>query len=145
MTADPSKITVLVTGASGFIAMHCVLQLLEQGYRVRGTLRTPSREPNLHQTFAKHVDADDRLEFVTTDLTKDEGWDGAVQDCRYILHIASPLPPQSPKHEDELIVPAVEGTLRVLRAAAAANVARDQRIEVLYLPERDYDSIIITV
>lgn len=124
MTAEPSEITVLVTGASGFIAMHCILQLLEQGYRVRGTLRTPSRETSLRKTFAKHVDADDRLEFVTTDLTRDEGWDEAVKDCRYVLHVASPFPSQEPKHEDELIVPAVDGTLRVLKAAVGAGVNR---------------------
>jgi len=124
MASEPSEITVLVTGASGFIAMHCILQLLEQGYRVRGTLRTPSREAKLRQTFAKHTNADDKLEFVTTDLTKDEGWDDAAKDCRYILHVASPFPSQEPKHEDELIVPAVDGTLRVLKAAVGAGVKR---------------------
>ena len=124
MTSEPSETTVLVTGASGFIAMHCIVQLLEQGYRVRGTLRTPSRETNLRETFAKHVAADDRLEFMTTDLTKDEGWDDAAKGCKYILHVASPLPSQSPRHEDEVIVPAVEGTLRVLKAAAGAGVSR---------------------
>ncbi len=119
-----SETTVLVTGASGFIAMHCILQLLEQGYTVRGTLRTPSREPNLRKTFAKHTQADDRLIFVTTDLTKDEGWAEAVAGCAYVLHVASPLPRTPPKHEDDLIIPAREGTLRVLQAAAEAGAKR---------------------
>ena len=125
MTSEPSEITVLVTGASGFIAMHCILQLLEQGYKVLGTLRTPSRETTLRHTFAKHANnAEDKLEFVTTDLTKDEGWDEATKGCQYILHVASPLPLQEPKHEDELIGPARDGTLRVLRAAVHAGVKR---------------------
>ncbi len=116
--------TVLVTGASGFIAMHCILQLLEQGYTVRGTLRTPSRELNLRKTLASYTDVGERLSFVTADLTKDEGWAEAVSDCMYVLHVASPLPRYNPKHEDELIIPAREGTLRVLKAAVAAGVKR---------------------
>jgi len=124
MTTKPSDTTVLVTGASGFIALHCILQLLEQGYRVRGTLRTPAREASLREALAKHVEAGDRLDFVSADLTADDGWDQAVKGCRYVLHVASPFPSQPPKHEDELIVPAREGTLRVLEAAAAAGVKR---------------------
>ncbi len=124
MEKEPNNTTALVTGASGFIAMHCILQLLEQGYRVRGTLRTPAREKNLRQTLARHIDADNRLEFVTADLTSDDGWRDAVEGCTYVLHVASPLPRELPKHEDELIVPAREGTLRVLNAAAEAGVQR---------------------
>jgi len=116
--------TVLVTGASGFIAMHCILQLLEAGYRVRGTLRTPSREAALRATLAKHVETGDRLTFVKADLTSDDGWAEAVRGCRYVLHVASPFPRELPKHEDDLIIPAREGALRVLRAAAAAGVER---------------------
>ena len=124
MTEEKANVRVLVTGASGFIAMHCILQLLEQGYRVRGTLRTPAREANLRRTFAEYVEADDRLEFVTTDLMKDEGWVEAVEGCTYVLHVASPLPRSLPKHEDELVIPAREGTLRVLKAAAEVGVQR---------------------
>jgi nucleoside-diphosphate-sugar epimerase len=124
MTFNPSSITVLVTGAGGFIAMHCILQLLEQGYRVRGTLRSLSREAGLRKTFAEHVEAGDRLEFVTADLLKDDGWEAAVRGCAHVLHVASPFPPAEPKNEDELIIPAREGALRVLRAAAAAGVKR---------------------
>ena len=76
-----SKPTVLVTGASGFIAMHCVLQLLEQGYRVRGTLRSLSREDHLREIFSQKVQIDGRLEFVEADLTKDDGWERATDGC----------------------------------------------------------------
>ena len=116
--------TVLVTGASGFIALHCVKQLLEAGYRVRGTIRTPAREASLRATLAKHLEADDRLSFVEANLDSDDGWAAAAEGCRYVLHVASPLPKEAPKHEDELIVPAREGSLRVLRAAKAAGVER---------------------
>lgn len=119
-----SSTTVLVTGASGYVAMHCVLQLLQQGYRVRGTLRNLKREAQIRQSLAKHIDANDQLEFVQADLLKDDGWDAAVRGCRYVLHIASPLPAQEPKDENELILPAREGALRALRAAAAEGVQR---------------------
>lgn len=115
---------VLVTGASGFIGLHCCLALLKAGYRVRGTLRDPARGDSLRAALAPHVEIGDRLEFVSADLLSDAGWDEAVRDCRFVLHVASPLPSGPPAHEDELIVPAREGTLRVLRAAAAAGVER---------------------
>ena len=119
-----SETTVLVTGASGFIAMHCILKLLEKGYKVRGTLRSPERETGLRKTFMKHTSVNDRLEFITTNLKTDAGWDDAVKGCQYVLHVASPFPSQPPKHEDDLIQPAKEGALRVLRAASSANVRR---------------------
>ncbi|GAB4429720.1 MAG: aldehyde reductase [Anaerolineales bacterium] len=116
--------TVLVTGASGFIAIHTIIQLLEQGYNVRGTLRTMKRETELRQTLAKFVRAGDRLSFTQADLLSDEGWDEAVRGCEYVLHMASPFPLQMPKDEDDLIRPAREGTLRVLKAAADNGVRR---------------------
>jgi len=115
---------VLVTGASGFLAIHCIIQLLEQGYSVRGTLRTMSRENEVRAAVRKFVQADERLTFVPADLNDNAGWDSAVQDCEYVFHVASPFPLLEPKHEDELIKPAVEGTLRVLRAAHSAKVKR---------------------
>ena len=120
---DPAETTVLVTGASGFIGLHCVRELLENGYRVRGTVRSLAREPELRDALSKHVDTS-RLELVEADLTHDEGWAEAVRGCRYVLHVASPVPTEPPKHEDELIVPAREGALRLLRAASDAGVER---------------------
>jgi dihydroflavonol-4-reductase len=120
ITSEP----VLITGASGFLATHCIIQLLEQGYKVRGTLRTMSRENEVRETVQKYVNANDRLEFVNTDLTQDAGWEQAVYGCEYVFHVASPFPLLDPRHEDELIKPAVEGTLRVLRAAHSAKVKR---------------------
>ena len=121
MTKDT---TVLVTGASGFIAIHCTIKLLEEGYRVRGTLRSMSRETELRKTLAKFVDADNRLEFVQADLLDDKGWNEAVQGCKYVLHLASPFPLHMPKDENELIRPARDGVLRVLKAAADNGIRR---------------------
>ena len=122
MNEDKEATTILVTGASGYIAMHCILQLLQQGYRVHGSLRSLAREEKLRDTFARHVSAGDRLDFVSADLLSDDGWADAVSGCRYVLHVASPT--SSPKDENEAIIPARDGTLRVLRAAAAAGVQR---------------------
>lgn len=113
--------TVLVTGASGFVALHCARQLLEQGYGVRGTLRSLDKAPALRKALGE---AGDGLEFVQADLHSDQGWVQAAQGCAYVLHVASPFPLTIPTDENELIVPAREGTLRVLRAAKQAGVRR---------------------
>ncbi|EJL87516.1 nucleoside-diphosphate-sugar epimerase [Herbaspirillum sp. CF444] len=116
---------VLVTGGSGFIGAHCIVQLLEAGYRVRTTLRSLSREAEVRAMLhAGGVQSDAGLSFVTADLLKDAGWAEAVAGCAFVLHVASPFPASVPKHEDDLIVPAREGTLRVLRAARDAGVRR---------------------
>jgi len=115
---------ILVTGASGFVAIHTIIQLLEQGYKVRATLRTLSREGEVRETISKYVQANDRLELLSADLEQDTGWNEAMKDVEYVLHVASPFPLFEPKHEDELIIPAVQGTLRVLRAAYKAGVKR---------------------
>jgi len=122
MNEDNQSTTVLVTGASGYIALHCILQLLQQGYGVRGTLRSPGREESLRATFARHIDDDDRLEFVTADLLSDDGWADAAAGCHFVLHVASPT--SEPKDENEVIIPARDGALRALRAAADAGVQR---------------------
>jgi len=110
---------VLVTGGSGFIGAHCIKRLHEDGYRVRTTVRSRSRERELREMVG-----DGPLEVALADLTDDAGWAEAVAGCDYVLHVASPFPLAQPKHEDELIVPARDGALRVLRAARDAGVQR---------------------
>ncbi len=114
---------VVVTGASGFIAMHCIVELLKKGYEVRGTLRSLGRPESIRNSIASHADTS-RLSFVKTDLMSDTGWNKATEGAEYVLHIASPIPREAPKHEDDLIIPAREGTLRVLRAARQSGVKR---------------------
>ncbi len=105
---------VLVTGATGFIGLHCIAQLLQQGYSVTGTVRSPDRIDEVKQAISEQQLSTDNLAFVEADLTKDDGWDEAVAGCDYVLHVASPFIVGVPKHEDELIIPAVEGTRRVV-------------------------------
>ena len=116
---------VLVTGGSGFIGGHALLQLLAAGHEVRTTVRDPGREAGVRELLrANGADAGERLRFFAADLTSDEGWKEAISGCDFALHVASPFPETLPKHEDELIVPAREGALRVLRAARDAGVRR---------------------
>ena len=119
-----SSSPVLVTGANGYVAMHTILQLLAKGYRVRGTLRNTSQGDQIKATLAKSSDRTDSIEFVRGDLMQDDGWADAVQGCEYVMHLASPFPLHAPEDENELIVPARDGTLRVLRAANAGGVKR---------------------
>jgi nucleoside-diphosphate-sugar epimerase len=117
--------TILVTGGSGFVGSHCILQLLATGHHVRTTVRNLKREGEVRAMLKEGgAKPGDRLSFFATDLENDVGWPQAVAGCEYVLHVASPLPPNMPKREDELIVPAREGTLRVLRAARDAGVKR---------------------
>jgi dihydroflavonol-4-reductase len=116
--------TVLVTGGSGFLGSWCVAELLRRGYRVRTTVRDLSREPQVRAGVEAQVGGGDRLEFLAADLGADEGWEQAARDCDYVLHVASPFPAVQPKDPDELIVPAREGTLRVLKAGLEAGAGR---------------------
>ena len=116
---------VLVTGGTGFLGKRTVLELLERGHDVRTTVRDLSREESVRADLAAAgIDPGTRLEFAAADLTSDDGWPEAVADCRYVLHIASPFPPEQPKDPDELIVPARDGAKRAVAAALDAGVER---------------------
>ncbi len=116
--------TVLVTGGSGYIAGWCIVELLQRGYRVRTTVRNPSREPEVREAIGSQTDAHEHLSVHQADLLSDEHWGHVTEGCDYVLHVASPLPASQPKDPNELIVPAREGTLRVLQAALDAGVER---------------------
>jgi nucleoside-diphosphate-sugar epimerase len=115
---------VLVTGGSGFVGAHCIVRLLEAGYPVRTTVRSTAREDDVRAMVAAGGARADGLSFATADLTADDGWAEAMAGAAYVLHVASPFPMVQPDDEQELIVPAREGTLRVLRSAQAAGVHR---------------------
>ncbi len=122
-SAEETK-TVLVTGGSGYLGGWCVVELLRRGYRVRTTVRDLAREAEVRAAVGAQVEAGDRLTVLAADLLADAGWADAVSGCDYVLHVASPFPPQQPKDPDELIVPARDGTLRVLGASLDAGVER---------------------
>jgi nucleoside-diphosphate-sugar epimerase len=116
--------TVLVTGGTGFVAGWCIVELLRQGYVVRTTARSPAREQDVRAGVASQTNPGGRLSFAIADLTRDTGWDEAMAGCDHVLHIASPLGREAPRDRDALVAPARDGTLRVLKAAAAAGIDR---------------------
>jgi dihydroflavonol-4-reductase len=116
-----SKGRVLVTGASGYIAGFAIKRLVADGWQVRGTVRNPKKVLTLRSTLDLLPDA---IDFAAADLTDDYGWDAAVKGCDHVLHIASPIPAGAPKHDDELVIPARDGALRLLRAARDGGVKR---------------------
>ena len=118
-----AKQIVLVTGASGFIAKHCIIRLLNEGYAVRGSLRTPARADEVRAAVATKAPVDN-LSFVTLNLSSDEGWDEAMKGCTFVQHVASPFPNAEPDDENDLIILARDGALRAMRAAAKAGVKR---------------------
>jgi len=121
---------VLVTGGTGFIAEHAIAQLLEAGHAVRTTVRNPAREAEIRAALkaagvaAETAEDREQLRVVRADLEADEGWAEAAAGCEFVLHVASPFPAGTPRDENELIRPAREGALRVLRAARGAGVRR---------------------
>lgn len=117
---------VLVTGGTGFLGSWCIASLLERGHPVRTTVRDLAREDAVRTALSRTgaPDPGDRLQVVEADLNDDAGWPDAVAGCRYVLHVASPFPPAQPKDPDELIVPARDGALRVIRAALDAGAER---------------------
>ncbi|MHC2576645.1 dihydroflavonol-4-reductase [Bradyrhizobium diazoefficiens] len=120
-----SEEMVLVTGGTGFIPQHCILALLDAGYLVRTTARSLAREAEVRANLkVGGVDAGDRLSFAAVDLTVDRGWAEAAEGCTYVQHGASPTPSGNQVREEDWVRPAVEGNLRVLRAARDAGVKR---------------------
>lgn len=116
---------VLVTGGSGFIAQHCIIALLKAGYRVQTTVRSLSREAEVRGNLRTGgAEAGDRLSFVKADLSSDDGWAQAAAGCAYAFHGASPTPSGDQVREEDWIRPAVDGNLRLLRAARDAGVKR---------------------
>jgi nucleoside-diphosphate-sugar epimerase len=115
---------VLVTGASGFIAKHCIAELLRNNFSVRGTLRDMGRADAVRTSIARAGADASGVEFVSADLLSDNGWQQAMQGCTYVLHVASPFPLQEPRNPEDLIRPAREGVLRVLKAATQAGIKR---------------------
>jgi dihydroflavonol-4-reductase len=116
--------TVLVTGGSGFLGGWCLVELLRRGYTVRATLRDPAREGEVRAMVGSQVEIGERMSVFCADLTADAGWQEAIAGCDYVLHVASPFPPVQPKDPNELIAPARDGTVRVLRASLDAGVRR---------------------
>ncbi len=124
MTKPAKGETVLLTGATGFIASHTILALQDAGYTVRGTARSADRRPALEATLSAYAGRPVSIELFPADLMRDDGWRAAATGCDHIIHMASPLPTNGPQDADDLIVPAREGTLRVMRAAREAGARR---------------------
>jgi nucleoside-diphosphate-sugar epimerase len=115
---------VLVTGGTGYIGGWAIVALLQRDYDVRTTVRSSSREQAVIDAVSTEVEPGERLSFGHADLTQDDGWEAAMDGVDYVLHVASPLGEGGDKKADELIVPARDGALRVLRAATGARVKR---------------------
>ncbi|MEO7434507.1 MAG: aldehyde reductase [Candidatus Binatia bacterium] len=124
MATNDMKPLVLVTGATGYIAGHCIRELLEHGYRVRGTVRSLRDSAKTEHLRRIASELGGSVELVETDLSADRGWAEAVAGCTYVQHVASPFPPEVPKDENELIGPAVGGATRVLQACAASGTVK---------------------
>ena len=115
---------VLVTGVSGYIGNHCAVELLKNGYAVKGSLRNLSKAEKVTEAIKKEIDPKENLEFCELDLLKDKGWNEAMNGCQYVLHVASPFINKEPKDENLYIKPALDGTKRALEAAKKAGVKR---------------------
>ncbi|MBI1224366.1 MAG: NAD-dependent epimerase/dehydratase family protein [Bacteroidetes bacterium] len=125
MTNQSENTLVLVTGGTGFVGVHCILQLLGKGYQVRTTVRSLSRKSEVTDMLKNGgLTNFEKLSFIEADLSSDKNWEEATKGCKYVLHVASPISLSIPKTEEETIRPAVDGTLRVLRTAKKMGVER---------------------
>jgi dihydroflavonol-4-reductase len=114
---------VLVTGATGFIGLHCIHQLLNQGYAVNGSVRSPDRKNEIIEALQKHNTSTENLNLFTFNLTEDDGWDEGMEGCDYLFHVASPIALEN-HNEDFFVKPAVEGVKRALKFAKKHNIKK---------------------
>lgn len=114
---------VLVTGATGFIGLHCIKQLLDRGYSVNGTLRSQDRQAEVLDSLERNNTPTRHLSLFEVDLNRDSGWDSAIRDCNYVLHVASPFV-LTDEDEDFFVKPAVEGVQRALKFSKKHNVKK---------------------
>ena len=110
MESSKKRQKVLVTGASGYIAGHCINYLLEKNYIVRGTVRSIKDDKKIKHIREINPSKTQDLELIEADLLNPKSWSAAVQGCDYVIHVASPFPTELPKNDQELIKPAVEGS-----------------------------------
>ena len=115
---------VLVTGVSGFLGHHCAVELLKSGYHVKGSVRDLNKKSEVLNGIKKEIDPNGKLEFVKLDLLSDDGWDDAMQGCKYVLHVAGPFSVKEPDDQNEYIEPIRGGTMRALKFAKKAKVKR---------------------
>ena len=129
--------TVLLTGISGFIGLYCGKELLDAGFKVRGTVRNLAKQQEVIDAMKSNNISIKNLKFFELDLTSDNGWDKAMKGCDFVMHVASPFRIANPKDENEMILPAVEGTKRILKAANKASVKKviltQKILDFLYL------------
>lgn len=140
--------SVLLTGVTGFLGSHIAIQLLNKGYAVRGTLRDMVRAESIRKVIATHAPVADHLSFFEAELTDSAVWDRATAGMDFVMHVASPFPRKLPKHEDDLIKPARDGVINVMRAALKNGVKRVIQTSsmgaIIYGKERNQRSCVYT-
>jgi dihydroflavonol-4-reductase len=115
---------IFISGGSGYLGLHCIKLAIENGYRVKTSVRDESKKVEALNSIKEYLKTPEDLEFCILDLLKDKGWEESMIGCDFLIHTASPFPFKQPKNEQDLIKPAMEGTLRALNAAKKANINR---------------------